>query len=81
MPCNRDTDSLVNIHGLYSYAVILTRNHAEAEDLIQETYVRAIPAMMRLRAGSNMKGWLHYPEKCLPQPVEKAAQWSSNDRD
>jgi RNA polymerase sigma-70 factor (ECF subfamily) len=49
---------LENINGLYSYALILTRNHAEAEDLVQETYLRAIQAMGRLRAGSNMKGWL-----------------------
>jgi len=47
-----------HLDGLYSYALVLTRNHAEAEDLVQETYVRAIPAMGRLRAGSNTKGWL-----------------------
>jgi RNA polymerase sigma-70 factor, ECF subfamily len=47
-----------NIDGLYSYALILTRNHAEAEDLVQETYVRAIGAMERLRSGSNAKSWL-----------------------
>jgi RNA polymerase sigma-70 factor (ECF subfamily) len=47
-----------NIDGLYSYALIVTRNHAEAEDLVQETYLRAIQAMGRLRAGSNMKAWL-----------------------
>jgi RNA polymerase sigma-70 factor (ECF subfamily) len=49
---------LESINGLYSYALILTRNHAEAEDLVQETYLRAIQAMGRLRTGSNMKGWL-----------------------
>jgi RNA polymerase sigma-70 factor (ECF subfamily) len=49
---------LENIDGLYSYALTLTRNHAEAEDLVQETYLRAIQAMGRLRANSNMKGWL-----------------------
>jgi RNA polymerase sigma-70 factor, ECF subfamily len=38
--------------------MVLTRNHAEAEDLVQETYVRAIQPMGRLRADSNMKGWL-----------------------
>src|SRR6202051_439570 len=46
------------LDGLYSYAMVLSRNHAEAEDLVQETYVRAIQAMGRLRAGSNMKSWL-----------------------
>jgi RNA polymerase sigma-70 factor (ECF subfamily) len=45
------------LDGLYSYALVLTRNHAEAEDLVQETFVRAIPAMRRLREGSNTKGW------------------------
>jgi RNA polymerase sigma-70 factor (ECF subfamily) len=49
---------LENIDGLYGYALILTRNHAEAEDLVQETYLRAIQAMGRLRAGSNIKAWL-----------------------
>ena len=46
------------LDGLYSYAMILTRNHAEAEDLVQETYVRAIPAVGRLRVDSNTKRWL-----------------------
>ena len=46
------------LDGLYSYALVLTRNHADAADLVQETYVRALPAMERLRAGSNTKGWL-----------------------
>jgi RNA polymerase sigma-70 factor (ECF subfamily) len=46
------------LDGLYSYAMILTRNHAEAEDLVQETYTRAIQAMRRLRADNNIKGWL-----------------------
>jgi RNA polymerase sigma-70 factor, ECF subfamily len=49
---------LDHLDGLYSYALLLTRNYAEAEDLVQETYVRAIPAMGRLRADSNTKGWL-----------------------
>ncbi|HTF68406.1 MAG TPA: sigma-70 family RNA polymerase sigma factor, partial [Edaphobacter sp.] len=46
------------IDGLYSYALVLTRNRPEAEDLVQETYVRAIQAKGRLRPGSSMKGWL-----------------------
>jgi RNA polymerase sigma-70 factor (ECF subfamily) len=46
------------IDALYSYAMVLTRNHAEAEDLVQETYVRAIYAIGRLRPDSNMKSWL-----------------------
>jgi RNA polymerase sigma-70 factor, ECF subfamily len=52
-------DSLIEyIDGLYSYALALTRNRSDAEDLVQETYVRAIPAAKRLRTDSNVKGWL-----------------------
>jgi RNA polymerase sigma-70 factor, ECF subfamily len=54
----KDELSIENVQGLYSYAMVLTRNRSEAEDLVQETYVRAIPAMARLRADSNLKGWL-----------------------
>jgi RNA polymerase sigma-70 factor (ECF subfamily) len=53
-----DATGVEYLDGLYSYALVLTRNHAEAEDLVQETYVRALPALARLRAGSNTKGWL-----------------------
>lgn len=53
-----DATPIECIDGLYGYAMTLTHNHAQAEDLVQETYVRAIPAMGRLRAHSNMKGWL-----------------------
>ncbi len=53
-----DARGVEYLDGLYSYALVLTRNHAEADDLVQETYVRAMQAMGRLRAGSNMKGWL-----------------------
>jgi RNA polymerase sigma-70 factor, ECF subfamily len=46
------------VDGLYGYAMVLTRNRAEAEDLVQETYVRALGAVGRLREDSNVKGWL-----------------------
>jgi RNA polymerase sigma-70 factor (ECF subfamily) len=53
-----DATGIEYLDGLYSYALVLTRNHAEAEDLVQETYFRAISAMGTFRAGSNLKGWL-----------------------
>jgi RNA polymerase sigma-70 factor (ECF subfamily) len=53
-----DTLGSEYIDGLYSYALVLTHNHAEAEDLVQETYVRAIPAVGRLKPESNIKAWL-----------------------
>jgi RNA polymerase sigma-70 factor, ECF subfamily len=47
-----------HIDGLYGFALTLTQNRTDAEDLVQETYVRAIRAMGRLRNDSNVKGWL-----------------------
>jgi len=47
-----------HVDGLYGYAMVLTRNRTEAEDLVQETYVRALDAASRLRENSNIKGWL-----------------------
>jgi RNA polymerase sigma-70 factor, ECF subfamily len=49
---------LEHIDGLYSYAVALSRNRVDAEDLVQETYVRALRAVGRLRKESNIKSWL-----------------------
>ena len=46
-----------HINALYGYALMLTRNKVEAEDLVQETYARALEAQHRLRDDSNIKGW------------------------
>jgi RNA polymerase sigma-70 factor (ECF subfamily) len=53
-----DETGIEYLDGLYSYALVLSRNRVEAEDLVQETYVRAIQAMGRLQTGSKMKSWL-----------------------
>ena len=47
-----------HVDGLYGYAPVITQNRTHAEDLVEETYVRAIRAMGRLRRDSNVKGWL-----------------------
>ena len=46
------------LDALYSYGLVLSRNHTEAEDLVQETCLRALRAMGRLRSDSNIKSWL-----------------------
>ena len=50
---------LEHADGLFTYAMALTRNSFEAEDLVQETYVRAMEAMGRLREHSDVKAWLY----------------------
>jgi RNA polymerase sigma-70 factor, ECF subfamily len=54
----QETAGTEHIEGLYRYALMLTRNQSDAEDLVQETYVRALPAMGKLREDSNIKSWL-----------------------
>jgi RNA polymerase sigma-70 factor, ECF subfamily len=46
------------LDGLYGYALILTRNRSEAEDLVQETCFRALRAIARMRPEGNAKSWL-----------------------
>jgi len=46
------------LDGLYGYAVVLSRNRAEAEDLVQETCLRALRGMNCLRAEASAKSWL-----------------------
>ena len=43
---------------LYNFAHWLTKDATEAEDLVQETCLRALRAMDRLRPDSNLKSWL-----------------------
>ena len=46
------------LDGLYGYAMVLSRNRTEAEDLVQETCLRALRAIGRLRAAGSVKSWL-----------------------
>jgi RNA polymerase sigma-70 factor (ECF subfamily) len=50
--------ALQHLDGLYGYAMTLARNQTEAEDLVQETYLRAVQAFDRLRPDSHVKAWL-----------------------
>ena len=55
------TSELVRRHaaGLYPAAYRMTRNRADAEDLVQETFAKALAASGRLAPGSNLGAWLH----------------------
>jgi RNA polymerase sigma-70 factor (ECF subfamily) len=51
-----DTDPYRRL--LYATAMRLTANQAEAEDLVQETYLRAFRSYASFRAGTNLRAWL-----------------------
>jgi RNA polymerase sigma-70 factor (ECF subfamily) len=44
---------------LYATALRLTRNPADAEDLVQDTFVKALRFSDRFQAGTNLKAWLY----------------------
>ena len=51
-------EALIYIDALFGYAMTLTRERSAAEDLVQETYVRAARAADKLAEDSNIKSWL-----------------------
>ena len=50
--------ALEHIDALYGYAMTLTRDTTEAEDLVQDTYVRAARAANQPNSYANLKGWM-----------------------
>lgn len=53
-----EREALGWLDGLYGAALRLTRNAADAEDLVQETYARAFRSAGSFRPGTNLRAWL-----------------------
>lgn len=52
-------EALSLMNGLYGTAVRLTRDGDAAQDLVQDTYLKAIRAEARFEPGTNLKAWLY----------------------
>ncbi|WP_372440825.1 sigma-70 family RNA polymerase sigma factor [Actinacidiphila acididurans] len=54
-----ERDALGYLDQMYSAALRMTRNPADAEDLVQETYAKAYASFHQFREGTNLKAWLY----------------------
>lgn len=54
-----ERDVLPYLDSLYSAALRMTRNAADAEDLVQETFVKAFGSFHQFQEGTNLKAWLY----------------------
>ena len=53
-----EEEALAQTDALYRAALRLTRNPAEADDLVQETYLKAFRSAGRFERGTNLRAWL-----------------------
>jgi RNA polymerase sigma-70 factor (ECF subfamily) len=51
--------AMQHMPSLYTAALRMTRNPADAEDLVQETYLKAYRAFGSFQEGTNLKAWLY----------------------
>ncbi len=54
-----ERDALGYLDQMYSAALRMTRNPADAEDLVQETYAKAYGSFHQFREGTNLKAWMY----------------------
>jgi RNA polymerase sigma-70 factor (ECF subfamily) len=54
-----ERDALPFLDQLYAAALRMTRNPADAEDLVQETFLKAYAAFHQFETGTNLKAWLY----------------------
>ena len=54
-----ERDAMQYLDQLYSAAMRMTRNPADAEDLVQETFAKAYASFHQFQIGTNLKAWLY----------------------
>ncbi|MGH3450342.1 MAG: sigma-70 family RNA polymerase sigma factor [Haloechinothrix sp.] len=83
-----ERDAMPLLDQLYSAAMRMTRNAADAEDLVQETYLKAYGAFASFKEGTNLKAWMYRiltntyingyrkrQRQPIQQPTEEIGDW------
>jgi RNA polymerase sigma-70 factor, ECF subfamily len=58
VPAEFEQDALALVDRLYAAALRLTRNEDDAQDLVQDTYLRVFRSAGQFEAGTNLRGWM-----------------------
>ena len=58
-PATFEAQAMEFMPSLYTAALRMTRNPADAEDLVQETYLKAYRGFGGFEQGTNLKAWLY----------------------
>jgi RNA polymerase sigma-70 factor (ECF subfamily) len=85
-------DAMPMLDQLYAAALRMTRNPADAEDLVQETFLKAFAAFESFTEGTNLKAWLYRiltntyingyrrrQRQPVQQPTEEITDWQLAD--
>lgn len=83
-----ERDALPYLDQIYSGALRLTRNPADAEDLVQETFAKAFSNFHQFQEGTNLRAWLYRiltntyinsyrkrQRQPVQQPTEEITDW------
>ena len=87
-----EREALPFLDQLYAAGLRMTRNSADAEDLVQETFLKAYAAFYQFEQGTNLKAWLYRiltntyinsyrrrQRQPLQAPTEEIADWQLAD--
>ena len=78
-----EAEALASLDSLYRAALRLTRVPADAEDLVQETYLKAFRAVDRFEPGTNLRAWLFtilHNTARTARATARATRWRSTAR-
>ena len=79
-----ERDAIPLLDGFYPQAMKMTRNRAEAEDLLQETAAKAFAGFHGFRDGTNLGGWLYRillntHISCYRKQQRRPVQWLTDE--